>query len=70
MNKIIVIGLCMLIILVGCDKETPSIITQDKIDCQEICDNETLNLRYVSRTKETLYCHCEMIKVINTNKDK
>ncbi len=62
MNKAIVIGLfIVLIVLIGCDKESQSIITQDKIDCQNICDNETLNLRYVSTTSTTLYCHCERI---------
>ncbi len=50
-----VIGFCIiLIVLIGCDKESPSTITQDKIDCQDICDNESLNLRYVSSTKEIL----------------
>ncbi len=63
MNKTIlaIIIIIILLFINGCDKETESIITQDKMDCQEACANESLTLRYVSLTSSTLYCHCEKI---------
>ncbi len=67
-STIIALVILVLIVLAGCDKESQSIITQDKIDCQNICDNESLNLRYISTTKEILYCHCEKIITVEVEK--
>ena len=72
MNKtIVVIGLCIIFLVLtisGCDKESESILTQDKITCQNICENESLNLRHVSTTSTILYCHCEKIITVEVEK--
>ena len=70
MNRTTKIGLCIiiLIVLVGCDTATTSFNTQNEVNCQKICLGENLNLRYVSTTSTTLYCHCEKIITVEVEK--
>ena len=67
MNKTIIIGICIcLIVLVGCDDKS-NFSTKAKLVCNDICMNEKLNLDYVTGTGDTLFCHCErIISIPNT----
>ena len=61
MNKAIIFGICICLILVGCGTASTSFNTQHELNCQKVCLNEDLSLDYVASTSTTVYCYCQRI---------